>query len=351
MDLGAERAGAKIIFSSDIDHDACESLRKYFPETKVHEGDIANVEDFPDADMLIGGYPCQSFSLGGNRDPEKDPRTKLYLHYVRCLKTVKPKFFVAENVSGLTGLKGGAFFKEQFEEFENQGYQVTAKLLNARDYGVPQVRKRLLIVGVRKDLGKVFVFPKETHGKATKKNPDLLPYTSHGEAIKDLPLWPEGEFYERPHDPEGHMSWYYMSRNRKKNWDEPAFTVVANWRHITIHPASPKMTLTWSNLEDGYKQRWDFSDEYEHLSTDPTRPILETPRRLSWRECARIQTFPHDFEPVGKVESKFQQIGNAVPPMLAEKVFSHLISGDGLISHSELLECLELQKSLTHFSK
>ncbi|WP_281516955.1 DNA cytosine methyltransferase, partial [Vibrio parahaemolyticus] len=83
MDLGAERAGAKIIFSSDIDHDACESLRKYFPETKVHEGDIANVEDFPDADMLIGGYPCQSFSLGGNRDPEKDPRTKLYLHYVR----------------------------------------------------------------------------------------------------------------------------------------------------------------------------------------------------------------------------------------------------------------------------
>ncbi|PMH09506.1 DNA cytosine methyltransferase [Vibrio splendidus] len=351
MDLGAEQAGANIIFSSDIDHDACESLRKYFPETNVHEGDIADVTEFPEADMLIGGYPCQSFSLGGNRDPEKDPRTKLYLQYVRCLEAVKPKFFVAENVSGLTGLKGGAFFKEQFEEFENQGYRVTAKLLNARDYGVPQMRKRLLIVGVRNDLNRVFIFPKETHGKATKKNPDLLPYTSHGEVIKDLPLWPEGEFYERPHDPEGHMSWYYMSRNRKKNWDEPAFTVVANWRHITIHPASPKMTLTWSNLEDGYKQRWDFSDEYEHLEANPERPILQTPRRLSWRECARIQTFPHDFEPEGKVESKFQQIGNAVPPKLANVIFSHLISEKGLITHEELLNNEDIQKTLTHFSK
>jgi DNA (cytosine-5)-methyltransferase 1 len=350
MDLGAKRAGAEIIFSNDFNHDACESLRKYFPTTEVHEGDIAEIENFPNADMLIGGYPCQSFSLGGNRDPEKDPRTKLYLHYVRCLKQVKPKFFVAENVSGLTGLKGGAFFKEQFEEFEKQGYNVTVKLLNARDYGIPQVRKRLLIVGVRKDLDTVFIFPKETHGKATKKNPDLLPYTSHGEFIKDLPLWPEGEFYERPHDLEGHMSWYYMSRNRKKNWDEPAFTVVANWRHITLHPASSKMTLTWSNLEDGFKQRWDFSGEYEHLAKDPTRPILETPRRLSWRECARIQTFPNDFEPVGKVESKFQQIGNAVPPMLAETIFSHLITGKGLIAHKSLLDDLDLQKTLNHFS-
>lgn len=335
MDFGAKAAGADIVLSNDIDSDACATLEKYFPNCNVVCGDIAGVKEFPKADMVIGGYPCQSFSLGGNRDPEKDPRTKLYLHFVRCIEQVKPKYFVAENVSGLKGLKNGQFFKEQFEEFERQGYRVTAELLNARDYGVPQVRKRLIIVGVRKDLEKVFSFPSPTHGKATKKNPHLKPYTSHGEVIKDLPLWPEGEFYERPHDPEGHMSWYYMSRNRKKKWDEPAFTVVANWRHITLHPASPTMKLTWSNLEDGYKQRWDFSDEYEHLETDPTRPILETPRRLSWRECARIQTFPKDFEPVGKTESKFQQIGNAVPPLLAKAVFSHLLSEKGLVEVTE----------------
>lgn len=331
MDFGAERAGAEIIFANDIDHDSCESLRKYFPDTNVYEGDIANVEKFPDADLVIGGYPCQSFSLGGIRNPEADPRTKLYLQFVRCLKTVNPKYFVAENVSGLKGLKNGKFFIEQEESFKKLGYKVSVGLLNARDFGVPQIRKRLFIVGVRDDLGKEYVFPNQTHGKPTKLLPNLLPYTSHGEAIKHLPAWPVGEFYERPHDPKGHMSWYYMSRNRKKPWDEPAFTVVANWRHITLHPAGPTMKMTWSNLEDGFKQGWDFTGEHEHINGDDSRFALDVPRRLSWRECALLQTFDENFEPCGKVESKFQQIGNAVPPKLAEVVIEHLLSGRGFV--------------------
>jgi DNA (cytosine-5)-methyltransferase 1 len=134
----------------------------------------------------------------------------------------------------------------------------------------------------------------------------------------------------------GHMSWYFMSRNRKKKWDEPAFTVVANWRHITLHPACPTMEMTWSNLSDGFKQRWDFTDKYEHIEDNPDRLILKEPRRLSWRECARIQTFPDNFEPVGKVESKFQQIGNAVPPMLAKAIFEHLLSGKGLMKKEDV---------------
>jgi DNA (cytosine-5)-methyltransferase 1 len=330
MDFAAEAAGADVIFSNDIDHDSCETLRKYFPQTTVFEGDIADLESFPEADMVIGGYPCQSFSLGGRRNPEADPRTKLYLHFVRCIEQVRPRFFVAENVSGLKGLKNGLFFREQLAEFERQGYRVSTMLLNAQDFGVPQIRRRLLIVGVRNDLNQVFTFPNPTHGIRTRKHPNLLPFASHGEAIRDLPLWPTGEFYERPHDPKGHMSWYFMSRNRKKKWDEPAFTVVANWRHITLHPGGPTMQLTWSNLADGFKQRWDFTEEFEHLAADPTRPVLPIPRRLSWRECARIQTFPENFEPVGDVQSKFQQIGNAVPPRLGEAVFQHLISGAGL---------------------
>lgn len=346
MDFAAEAAGAELVLSNDIDHDACETLRKYFPRTQVFEGDIAELTQFPDADMVIGGYPCQSFSLGGRRNPEADPRTKLYLHFVRCVQQVRPKYFVAENVSGLKGLKNGLFFKEQLAEFERQGYRVSVKLLDAQDYGVPQIRRRLLIVGIRNDLNQVFTFPRPTHGIATGKFPDLIPYASHGDVIRDLPLWPAGEFYERPHDPDGHMSWYFMSRNRKKDWDAPAFTVVANWRHITLHPASSTMKLTWSNLADGFKQRWDFSGEYEHLAADSSRPVLEVPRRLSWRECARIQSFAHDFEPIGKVESKFQQIGNAVPPRMAEAVFQHLLTGEGLYPVNEEYMSIDRQLAL-----
>lgn len=331
MDFGVESAGGHVIFSNDILADACKTLEQYFPSTDVLNADISGVNLFPNADIVIGGYPCQSFSMAGNRDPEKDARTNLYKQFLRVIGIVRPKYFVAENVSGLKALSSGAFLNEQITAYNDAGYNVKYQVLNAKDYGVPQSRKRLFIVGVRKDLNQVFEFPKPTHGKSTKATGPLLAYASHGEAIKDLPLWPEGEFYERPHDPEGHFSWYYMSRNRKAKWADPAFTVVANWRHITLHPASPVMTLTWSNLADGWKQRWDFSGQYEHIEADPTLGKLETPRRLSWRECARIQSFHREFTPVGDTASKFTQIGNAVPPKLAEAIFTHLFSGAGLI--------------------
>ncbi len=330
MDFGIKSAGGDVIFANDIVENACTTLRKYFPDTDIKHCDISQIQFFPNVDIVVGGYPCQSFSMAGNRKPDSDDRTNLYKQFLRVLNIVRPKYFVAENVSGLKHLGAGSFLEKQLTVYKAAGYQVSYHMVNARGYGVPQSRNRLFIIGVRNDLGQRFEFPAETHGKATRNSPYLKPYTSHGEAIRDLPLWPEGEFYERPHDPEGHFSWYFMSRNRKAQWDSPAYTVVANWRHVTLHPASPVMKLTWSNLKDGWKQRWDFSDEYEHLVADASRPKLEQARRLSWRECARIQTFPHDFEPVGDVEAKFTQIGNAVPPLLAEVLFRHLFSGAGL---------------------
>lgn len=339
MDFGVESAGGHVIFSNDLLADACKTLKKYFPETDIRNEDISNIITFPDADVVVGGYPCQSFSMAGNRDPEKDERTNLYKQFLRVVNIVRPKYFVAENVSGLKQLNNGSFLKEQLEAYDKAGYNISYQLVNAKDYGVPQSRKRLFIVGVRKDLNQRFEFPAATHGKSTKASGPLKPYASHGDAIKGLPLWPEGEFYERPHDPEGHFSWYFMSRNRKANWAAPAFTVVANWRHITLHPASPVMKLTWSNLADGYKQRWDFSDQYEHLEADPSRMKLEQARRLSWRECARIQTFSAKFVPSGDIASKFTQIGNAVPPMLAKVIFTHLFTGEGLFN---AVPCLNL---------
>ena len=121
-----------------------------------------------------------------------------------------------------------------------------------------------------------------------------------------------------------------MSRNRKAKWSEPAYAVVANFRHITLHPACPTMKMVWSNLADGYKQKWEFSDEYEHLSCDQNLRVLEKPRRLSWREAAIIQTFPVGFEPEGNLEKKFLQIGNAVPPMLMRAVLKNIVTGIGL---------------------
>ena len=330
MDFGIESAGGKVVFANDIVENACKTLDKYFPDSDIRFGDISNIQSFPCVDVVVGGYPCQSFSMAGNRKPDSDARSNLYKQFLRVLNIVRPKYFVAENVSGLQQLGAGSFLEQQLTAYQQAGYQVSYHLVNAKEYGVPQSRNRLFIIGVRKDLDQYFEFPLATHGKLSQKNPHLKPYASHGDAICDLPLWPEGEFYERPHDPEGHFSWYFMSRNRKAKWDSPAYTVVANWRHVTLHPASPVMKLTWSNLDDGWKQRWDFSDEYEHLTVDNTRPKLEQARRLSWRECALIQTFRHDYEPVGDIDAKFTQIGNAVPPMLAEVLFSHLFSGAGL---------------------
>jgi len=334
MDFGAERVGLHIKWANDLLPEACETYQRYFPDSTVVDGDISLVRKFPKADLVIGGYPCQSFSLGGNRNPAEDKRTNLYREYARVVEATNPAYFLAENVGGLKGLNEGRWLSEQISHFRDlgkHGYTVSWALLKAEEYGVPQRRKRVFIVGVRKDLKAHFHFPMPTHA-ATKnvKKSGLLPFSSHGEVIKHLPLWPEGEFYERPHDPDGNFSWYFMSRNRKARWADPAFTVVANFRHITLHPASPVMKLTWSNLADGFKQRWDFSEEYEHLSIDPSLPILENPRRLSWRECALIQTFPQDWEPYGKLEKKFEQIGNAVPPRLASAVLGHLSSGLGI---------------------
>jgi DNA (cytosine-5)-methyltransferase 1 len=333
LDFGAERAGMTVQYANEIDSDASATLRKYFPNTEVDCRDIKIVKSFPSADILIGGYPCQSFSMGGNRNPESDSRTALYMEFARCLRQVQPKFFVAENVSGLRQIAGGRFLRDQFDVFEhagNFGYRISFAVLDAKDYGVPQTRKRIFLVGVRRDLDLKFEFPLPSHGKGNNPKRGLIPYSSHGDAIEDLPLWPSGEFYERPHDPEGHMSWYFMSRNRKAKWGGPSFTIVANFRHVTLHPACATMKLTWSNLADGFKQRWDFSDEFEHMIGHPERHRLTTPRRLSWRECARIQTFPRDFEPVGNLESKFRQIGNAVPVELGAAILKPIFDGTGL---------------------
>jgi DNA (cytosine-5)-methyltransferase 1 len=303
----------------------------HFVDTEVFAQDIyaynaSATNPYPEADVLMGGYPCQSFSMGGLRNPLKDDRSNLFLGFAEAVNKIKPKVFIAEYVSGLARLQNGEWFKRQIDVYENQltaKYHVHSMLLNAADYGIPQNRKRVIIVGVRSDVGSGFDFPKPTHCKAELAvKLGLTPHTSHGEAIKHLPPYPAGEYYERPHDPAGNFAWYFMSRNRRHRWDRPAFTVVANFRHVTLHPASPAMELEWSDLANGWKQKWRFTDNYDHVNFCPSFPKLNPPRRLSWREAAAIQTFPSYFNPTGTLEEKFEQIGNAVPPLLMQKIMA-----------------------------
>ena len=335
MDLGARAAGVDIVMGNDVMPEAASTHRVYFPETDFVGGGIEAVTSWPAADLVIGGYPCQSFSLGGNRRPEDDGRTFLFRHFARCVDAVSPSFFVAENVSGLRSLDGGSWLDMQTAEYRGigrgGGYDLSMAVLHAEEFGVPQRRKRLFIVGVRRDLGLSYRFPAPTHGRKPKRGAALLPLASHGDALAGLPPWPTGEFYEYPGRPDLEWPWFYMSRNRKAPWDGPAFTVVANERHVTLHPASPVMDLVWSDLANGWKQKWEFSDRHEHTAGHPERPAFEVARRLSWRECALIQTFPPGFEPAGSMTRKYELIGNAVPPMLARAVIGAIADGSGLV--------------------
>jgi DNA (cytosine-5)-methyltransferase 1 len=328
LDLGASLAGVKIVFANDSNKFAMSSHGLLHPGVSSVLGPIEDISDFPTANLVMGGYPCQSFSMGGRRAPESDDRSQLYQHYVRVLKSVQPEYFLVENVAGLKALENGSHFAQQLRALSRVGigYYVTWAQLKSENYGVPQKRRRVFVVGVRRDLRKRYHCPLPTHGLA-----GCAPFVSHGDAISGLPLWPEGEFYERSGGEADNFPWYYMSRNRKARWESPAFTVVANWRHISIHPASPLMNMTWSNLSDGFKQRWDFSTSYDHLVAGSDRPILERPRRLSWRECALIQSFPKNFVPDGTVQSKYEQIGNAVPPLLAKVLIRGLVDGSALL--------------------
>ncbi len=264
--------------------------------------------------------------MGGRRDPESDRRSQLFQEFRRCLVQSNAKYFVVENVGGIAWLKRGAFLREHIRAFKSAGkkYLVNWKLVNAKDFGVPADRKRVFITGVRSDLGLQYDFPASMHGIP---GGPLTPWLSHGDAIAHLwPASPE-DFYHRINDP---FPWWYLSRNRKRPWDAPSYTISANWRHIPLHPASPTMRMVESNLADGWKQTWEFTNKYEHVDGHCKRPRLQNPRRLTWRECAAIQTFPKDFDPVGSVQSKYQQIGNAVPPALMEAIVRGITNGSCL---------------------
>lgn len=293
------------IFANDFFKEAIETYRlnvKDSSSVNLLPGDIRKVKQFPKADLVIGGFPCPGFSGAGPRLID-DERNFLYLQFIRCLTQSNPMIFVAENVKGMMTLGKGEVFKQIVEDFESvgDGYKVFYKEtpLNSRDYGVPQLRERVFLVGVRTDVLDEFeeyTFPEPTHGPGRDK-----PYVTLEDSIGDLRV-DHGPCYE------GSFSSIYMSRNRKKNWDEQSFTIQASGRQAPIHPGCPPM-------------RFVEKDKFEF--TGPA----EAYRRLSVKEIQRIQTFPdwYEFYPQtiqknADLDKIYKQIGNAVPVYLARAI-------------------------------
>ena len=288
LDMGFDRAGFKTIWANDMDANACKTHQNWSKATVVC-GDISKVDyaAIPVSDVILGGFPCQGFSLSGPRKID-DSRNVLYKHYVKLVHQNKPKAFIGENVKGLLTMGEGKIIDAIVADFAECGYDVYCKLLNAKNFGVPQDRERVIIVGFRQDLNvRDFKLP-DTNGQTMTLR----------EAIGNMPQVKSCEGCEAPY------SSRYMSRNRKRGWDDVAYTVPAMAKQVTLWPGSPDMKKLDKDL-------WAFGDE-------------GITRRLSWREAAAIQTFPTDLEFSGDLTSIYKQIGNAVPVKLAEFVANYI---------------------------
>lgn len=312
LDRGFEKAGFKIIWANEFDKAIWDTFNLNFPDTPLDKRGIVDIpsSDIPEADGIIGGPPCQSWSEAGACRGINDHRGQLFFEYVRVLKDKQPLFFLAENVSGILARIHKEAFENILSEFSTAGYNISYRLLNAKNYNVPQDRERVIIVGYHKKMEMVFEFPeglkehltlRDAIGDLKEPKPALKYNKTNGDSLE----FPNHEYMT------GSFSTIYMSRNRVRSWDEQSFTIQAGGRHAPIHPQAPKMKFIEQNKREFIKGK-------EKLY-----------RRLSVRECARIQTFPDDF--IFKyidVSDGYKMVGNAVPVefacFLARKILHDL---------------------------
>ena len=308
--LGLEQAGFEEVALVEIDETACNTLKLNRPNWNVINDDIVEVskkdllKEFNlkegELDLISGGYPCQSFSYAGKKLGLDDVRGTMFYYYSEFIKQLKPKMFFAENVKGLTTHDGGKTIETMINVFEEIGYKVEWKVLNAWDYGVAEKRQRVVIIGIRKDLtDKVkFEYPIPHEYKPVLRDvlqnvPDSVgaKYPEKKKKVFDL-VPPGGYWRDLPEDvAKDYMkTCYYMGGGRtgiarRLSWDEPSLTLTC----------SPMMKQT------------------DRCHPDESRPFTT-------REYARIQSFPDDWNFAGKMNDIYKQIGNAVPVNLAKCV-------------------------------
>ena len=304
LDLGFENAGFEIVYAND-NWKGCWKTYEENHNLKIDRRSIEDIngKDIPDVVGFIGGPPCQSWSLAGAMKGIKDSRGQLLYDYVRLIEEKKPKFFLAENVPGMVCKTHLDEFEKFKKALKDIGYNVSFKVLNANDYEVPQDRKRVFLVGLHESLNKEFVFPEPI-------TPKLTLWDAIGDLSEPLPACgknkanPASKLEVPNHEyMTGDFSTIYMSRNRVRKWNEPSFTIQAGGRHAPCHPQANTMIKV----------------DKDKRIFDPES--LKPYRRLSVRECARIQTFPDDFIfYYNNINDGYKMIGNAVPVKLAENI-------------------------------
>ena len=386
MDLGFIKAGYKVLWANDFDYDSSCTYKKNIGN-HIILGDICKIKnkEIPSScDIVIGGFPCQGFSIANpNRKDKgmKDERNFLYKEMLRIIKHCKPKYFVAENVKGILNIEKGKVIELIVNDFKKLGYIVDYKLLNAANYGIPQQRERVFIIGNR--LGLQNEFPIQTHSQNNDLEKDqltlnfkekkLLPYVTTKEAIGHLSdLWISNnpqkikkkviynhiaytnvhdKFWARKNSPDQAELCDYLKIWRKKaGISTKKVDEIFGYAHTAGHwfrkdnnsGSIPKPDDWWK-----LKEILGFDDKYDQAVTElelreiafeqslrisnwdrPSDTITATcpeihvnkKRRLSVRECAILQTFPDDFIFEGSLHSMIKQIGNAVPVELAKKI-------------------------------
>lgn len=284
LDLGLVQAGHHIVQAIEIDTDAVATYKANI-SNNILQADIREINPttLPDCDVVVGGFPCQGFSVANLHRTVDDSRNILYRFFCQVVEAKKPSFFIAENVKGILSLGGGTVIRKIIADFSQLGYHVEIHKVNMADYGVPQIRQRVIIVGqsINTITADPFSFPAPTH----HKDSNLHPWVSIHQAISHFP------------DPD--------QPNHVANHVYSAYKVV--YRNFTAHrqtdPNKPSPTiLARGNGKGGVC----------------AIPHYNGTRRLSVRESAAVQTFPDDFVFFGSKTSCYRQIGNAVPPMFSK---------------------------------
>lgn len=310
LDLGFQQAGFNVVWANEYDKSIWETYKFNHANTQLDKRDIRNIksEEIPDCIGIIGGPPCQSWSEAGAKRGIDDSRGQLFYEYIRIVRDKQPLFFVAENVSGILTARHKPAFINILHLFEEVGYKIYYKMLNAKNFKVPQDRQRVIIVGYSQKMGKVFEFPRTGNKILTLKDAisdlELIEPIKFGDKVTNYRTGVANHEYL-----DMGFSSIYMSRNRVRSWSEPSFTIQAGGRHAPLHPQANKMILV----------------DKDKRIFDPNSP--QPYRRLSVRECARIQTFPDEFIfKYNHIADGYKMVGNAVPVNLARILASKIIT-------------------------
>lgn len=347
---GFRQAGFHVLAGQDFDEQAGRTFAATHAEAKFLGGPIQEIAPTQllqaagrkrgEIDVLLGGPPCQGYSVYNHQRGEEDPRAGLFREYLRIVEGILPRWLVMENVTGITSIAGGAIVREIFEGMKALGYRVDMKILKAEEYGVPQERRRVFFIATRTDAE--IKFPEPTHGE------NLLPYVTVWDAISDLPALENGaKGAPRPYATPPLNGYQALLRGSSKiveNHSASRLSKINEERMRHIPPGGSWRDIPFELLPAGMKRakRSDHTKRYGRpKKTDLACTILTKcdvhwgayihptqDRALTVREAARLQSFPDFFTFLGSATEQYVQVGNAVPPLLGKRVAESLLQAD-----------------------